>query len=109
IVDGVEDEAVVALQRRVLATDTIHTADEFLETRGTIPVPGAQLVLLRVEIFFAALLTGAILHELVRGAVNAITRPQRSGQHQPRHESRPAAELQIFGQDVGWVGPEIGT
>ena len=75
--------------------------------RSRVEVPGAQLVLLVVDVLLDA---GArdVLEELVGGAVDAVARRQRGGEDEPLHERRAPAPLQMLGQDVGRVGPEVG-
>jgi hypothetical protein len=49
------------------------------------------------------------VHELERRPIDAVTRSQGRGQHQADHEAGAAAVLQVFGQDVRGVGPEVGA
>src|SRR2546429_3214814 len=74
---------------------------------GLCTLPRPHLVLLRVEVFLRPLLTGAGLHQLERRAVDAVARAQRRGQDEAGLEGGPAAGLQVLGEDVWRVGPQV--
>ena len=61
VVDVVEPEIGVALQRLVLSTYPVHARDETLEAVRAVEIPVANLVFLRIEVFLAAGVTRAIL------------------------------------------------
>ena len=81
----------------LLAPDRVDARDEVAQAVRPLEVPVADLVLLRVEIFLAARLARLVLQQLEGRAVDAVAGRQRRGQHQPHHERRPAAELQVLG------------
>src|ERR1700722_14012951 len=71
-----------------------------------LPVPRAELVLLRVEAFLTSRPDGGALTQLVPG-VDAPRRRQNRGQHGTDLERRGPAMLQILMQDVWRVGEEV--
>ena len=66
-----------------------------------------DLVLLRVEVFFSARRQRRVLAELEYRAVDAVRRPERGEQHEPRDERRTPAELKILGEDILRVRPQV--
>jgi hypothetical protein len=75
---------------------------------GAVEVALADLVLLRVEVLLAARARGAVLHELERGAVDAVVRGERGGEDEAAHErGRPPVcrysvrMSGVFGQKFG--------
>src|SRR5690606_22159771 len=62
---------------------------------------------LGVQILLAAGLARRVLHELERGAVDAVARAERRRERRARHERRAPAGLQILVQDVRRVRPEV--
>src|SRR3569833_1760586 len=109
VVHGMKAQAPIVLERTVFAADAIDTRDEVPEAVGSRDVPVTQLIFFRAEILFAARLAWAVLGELEGGAVDAVARAERRGEHEAYGEGGAAAELYIFGEDVRRVGPEIGT
>ena len=71
-------------------------------------VPVADLVLLAVEVLFAAGRMGTFSHEFERGAVDAVAGGQRGGEDDALHEGGAAAVLERGVEDVGRVGPDVG-
>src|ERR1700692_4275566 len=72
VIDGMEFQAAVALQRRVVAADAVHARDEVAQAVRTLQVPVTQLVLLRIKIIFAAGVARRMLHELKCRAVYPV-------------------------------------
>ena len=60
VVDAVEPQGVVALQRRVRAADRVHQADQVAQAVGPLEVPVPHLVLLGVEVLLAARLPARV-------------------------------------------------
>ena len=88
---------------------SLTRAIRWLQAVGPLEIPVADFVLFRVEIFFAAVAHGAMLHQLEGGAVDAVVRAQRGGQQQADGEDGAAADLQKLGENVGRVGPLVGA
>ena len=109
VVDRVELEAVVRLQRRVLAADAVEARDVVAEGLGRLQVPLPDLVLLGVEVLLAPLLPGRGDQQLEGGAVDPVARAQRGGEDEARHEGGPPAVLEVLGEDVRRVRPEVGA
>ena len=109
--DGVEPQALDALQGRVGATDPVQLADQRLQgvvvLLGRPVVAGAQLVLLRVQVFLATRSDGLVLVQLEAG-VHPPGRRHRRRQHGPDGEHARSAELQGGVQDVRRVDEEVG-
>src|SRR5579875_1700655 len=100
VVHGMKPESDVALQSSVVLADSIDLRDQSFQAVGTLDVPDAYLVLLRVEILLASGMQRAILKQFERGSVNSIVRPKRRREHEAHNERRAAAVLQIFGENV---------
>ncbi len=97
------------LQRRIVAPRGVDAGDEGGKAVGAREVPLPELVFLAVEILFGAGLARRAFEELERRAVDPVVGRQRRGKHEPRHERRAPAVLQILGQDVRRVRPAIGA
>src|ERR1044072_5421044 len=61
VLGGMEGERRVRLQGGVLPPDAVDEGDELGEAVGPVDVPGAELVLLRVEVLLASLLERPVL------------------------------------------------
>ena len=105
----------VALQRRVGAADLVEPRDQRRDGAGGVAVPAANLVLLAVEVLFAAGLGGKVLAELVRGAVDAVacasvvarmTRCMKAGR--PPVWSEACRMSGVLGQTLGVKKSETG-
>src|SRR5216684_2253765 len=105
VVRLVEAEVPVLLQRRVLVTDPVERGDPGPDVPWPIEVALHELVLLRVQVFLLAW-QGAALAQL-EARVDAPGRGERRGQRRAREERRPASLLQLLGQDVRRVGPQV--
>ena len=68
----------------------------------------ADGVLLRVAVLLGPGVAGQVLLQLEGRAVDAVAGRQGGGQHQADDEDGRAAALQLLGEDVGGVGPEVG-
>src|SRR5580704_13372067 len=73
-----------------------------------LPVPRAELVLLRVEVFLTSRPDGGSFTQLVPG-VDAPRRRQHRGQAGTDLRRRGPAVLQVLVQDVWRVGEEVPT
>ena len=71
-------------------------------------VPVADLVLLAVEVLFAAGLGGDVFAELEGGAVDAVAGGEGGGEDDALHEGGAAAVLERGVEDVRRVGPDVG-
>ena len=109
VVDAVEAQAAVALQRGVLLPDAVHAADEVRQALRPLELPVADLILLRVEVLLAALFQWLALLEFEGGPVDPVAGPERGCKHEPLHERRPPARLKLLGQDVRRVRPQVRT
>ncbi len=108
VIDGVELEVVVGLQDDVFSADLVDLGDVVLEVVRLVQIPAADLVFLRVHVFFAADLYRQAVTELECGSVDAVAAGQGGGQDQPDLECGVSAHLQVVVEDVGGVGPEVG-
>src|SRR5216684_4996796 len=95
----------VTLQGSILAANAVDACDEILQAPRTLQIPMLQLVLLGVEVLFAAGLPGGVVAKLERRAVYAVVRPHRGGKNQAHHESGAASGLQEFRENVGGIRP----
>ena len=109
IVGAVKLQAPVALQRCVLASDAIHECNKLAQAGRVVAVPMANLILLGVVVLLFTRCNRPAVHELEGRPIDAVARAEGGRQHQADHESRAAAVLQVFGQDVRGVGPEVGA
>src|SRR4029077_902883 len=66
-----------------------------------------NLVLLGVEVFFAAVANGATFEHLEWRSVDAVIRAERRRQQQAYYKSSPPAHLQELGQNVGSIWPLV--
>ena len=101
----VEGEAAEILQRRLLAADPVEEGDVLADVALGLPVEGADLVFLGVEILFLAR-HGQEFAQLEAG-IDAVIAAERSRQRQPGLEAGAAADLQIDRVDVRRVDEEI--
>src|SRR5688572_1996055 len=101
VVDAVEAQAPVRLQRRIVLPHLVQLGDQLPQAVRPLALPALHLVLLRVEILLAARVARGALAQLERRPVDAVARGERAGQHQAHDERRPAAVLQVLVQDVG--------
>src|SRR5690606_2858273 len=70
-----------------------------------IPIPGFQLILFGVEIFFLTRQRAAFTK--LEATIDAIVSSEHCSEHQPHLKARSAAGLQIDRVDVGRVDEEI--
>ena len=106
--DILEVQRRVVLERRIRVPDRVHARDQIAQALGAIEVPRPDLILLRVEILFAAGFARRILEELECRPVDPVIRAQRRGEQEPRTERGSAVVLQVLRQDVGRVRPHVG-
>jgi len=102
-----ESQPPVALERGVFPPDAVEPGEEWPEAPGVVEVPPANLVFLRVEILLASCLPRLVLGQLERRPVDPVARSERTGQDRADHECRPPPELEVLGEDVRRVGPEV--
>src|SRR4029450_373231 len=88
VVGLVKPQRVKELQRAVLMSDRVDAAHQLANVTGPVPVPFAELILLRVGIFFAARSERARLAQF-EPAVDAVARAERGRQNQSRAKGRP--------------------
>src|SRR3954453_22687200 len=100
-------ESGVVVQTGILATDSVQASDQQSKAVRSLDIPVSDLVLLVVDVFFGAR-TRDVLHQLERRAVDPVVAAQRRGQEQPGNEGAPTAVLQVLGQDIRSVRPEVG-
>ena len=105
VLGEVKSQAAVALERRILAPDVVDDPHELTHARVALPV--SQLVLLRIHVLLGAMFARTALQRFEGRAVDSVARAERGGQDQPGLERGPAAGLQVLGEDVGGVGPEV--
>ena len=67
-----------------------------------------DFIFFRIEILFAASFARHVFAQFIGRAIDAVIRAQRSGQSQPGNEGRAATKLEMFGQDIRSVRPQIG-
>src|SRR6266446_616565 len=109
VLGGVEHQAVVAVQRRVLTPNLVDHRDQLAKAARVVALPAANLVLLGVEVLLGTGLLGATLAQLERGSVDSVARAQCCGQDEPCCEGRPATVLQVLGENVRGIRPEVGA
>ncbi len=72
VVDTVETQAPVRLQRLVLPPGLVHQRDQVAQAVRPVDLPVALLVLLGVQVLLAARLSWLVFHQLERWAVDAV-------------------------------------
>src|SRR5207244_11620077 len=92
----VEAQVPVGLERRILPTDRVETADVIRDVAGARPVTDADLVLLGARVFLGAGGHRLRLTEL-EAAVHAPHRGQGGGEGRAQLEGRPAPALEYLG------------
>src|SRR5678815_2782434 len=97
------------MQGRIFAANLVRPGYQFSQARRIVQIPVADLILLRIEVLFAALTHREVFAQFEGGAVNSIVGTQSGGQQQANHEGGAAALLQKFSEDVWSIGPQIGT
>src|SRR5690606_32713685 len=107
VIDAVELEAPIGLKRRVVAPNPVDARDQVREASWIPTMPAAHLILFRIEVLLAAGLARAVLEQLERGPIDAEARGERWGEHEPAHEGRAPAVLQVLVQDSRRVRPEV--
>src|SRR3990170_1991881 len=91
----------------MLAADAIQPRDDLADAGAFVPVPHAELVLLRIAVLLASVADRARFAELERGPVDPVARAERRGQRQPGDERRTAAVLELLREYVRCVRPQI--
>src|SRR5450830_1530930 len=100
-----ETHAQMRLQGRVFGAELVQPGHVVDDVAGPLPVPGADFVLLGVEVF---LLAGHRLRfAQFETAVDAPQARQGRGQRRPYLEAGAAGTLQELGVDVGRVDKEM--
>src|SRR5438067_5713062 len=107
VIQFVELQTIVALQRGIFAPDAIDPFDEVIEVAGSIAIPIPNFVFFGIEILLRTSFSSGVFTELEGRTVNAVARAERRGQNKSSHEGRASAKLQILWQDVGRVRPEV--
>ena len=107
VLGRVEPQPAVGLERGILLPDSVDDRDQLAQAVGTVAIPFPRLVLLRVQVFLRTLFAGAVFHELESRAVDPVAGAQGGGEDEARLESRPASGLQVLGEDVRRVGPQV--
>ena len=96
VISVVELQRPVILQSRILVANFVHARNQVAQAVGPVEVPVSDLVLLGVQVFFAAVLDGPIFLQLKRRAVDSVVGAERRRQQQADHKSRadrPSAEI----------------
>src|ERR1700737_1714265 len=89
------------------SSNPIEGAQIGAEIAGLSPIPGDQLVLLRILVLLRVG-NGAAFSQLVT-TVDSIGGKERAGEDQPDLERRDSALLQKLGKDVGRARPEVAA
>ena len=89
-----EEGVAVGLQRRLGPADGVELGELAHDVALGAIGPHADLVLLAVEVLFAAWLGGQVFAELVGGAVDAVAGGERGGEDQALHEGWAASVLE---------------
>src|SRR5207244_13510321 len=97
VVDAVEAQIPVGVQRGVVAASRVDAGDEIPESVGAIEDAVLDLVLFGVEILLASRLARFVLAPRQRGPVNAVVGGERGGEPEPGHERRAPAGLEGAG------------
>src|SRR5690606_3936634 len=82
-------------------------ADDRRQRIWAVQVPVPDLVLLGVEILLRPRVAGSRLHQFECRSVDDVVRRQGGGQDEPGDERAATPGLEVLGQDVGSVGPEV--
>jgi hypothetical protein len=101
----VEGEAGEALQRRVVLAQAVQQPDVVLDVDRVVVVPGADLVLLGVEVLLLARHRRRLA--VLEAVVDAVVRAQRRGEEEADAEAGHAARLEVDRVDVGRVDEEV--
>ena len=96
------------LEGRVFTADRIKARKEIFNVARRIPVPALDLVLLGIKILFLAL-DRRVDAKLERRPVDTVIRREGRRHHCAHSERRPSPVLQMLGEDVGRVRPEVRT
>ena len=107
VVDGMESQPLVGLERGVLAPNCVDLRNQTAEIVRSADVPALQLVLLGVEVLLAPRLGRRMLAQLEGRPVDAVTGAERRGEDEPGDEGCSPALHQVLGQDVGRVWPSV--
>ena len=108
VLASVETKRVVELQRRVGPTDAIDPTDDGGQATAPFEVPVPEGVLLGAKVLLGPGMTGKVFLQFEGGAVDAVAGSEGGGQHQADGEDRRAPALQLLGEDVRSIGPEVG-
>src|SRR5215471_10014142 len=107
IVYRVKFQCPVVLQGGLFSSDSVYKRDKFAETIRSVPIPDANLVLLRVQVFFTAHSERPVLLKFECRAVDSIVGAKGRGQKKSQGEPGPPVRLQKLCQDVGRIRPVI--
>src|SRR5690606_31596815 len=94
----IEAEIGETLESRVLAPEPVHEGDVRADMARPVPVPGAELVFLGIEIFLAVRQRRRLAE--LEARIDAVIGAERGCEHEPRAETGPPAPLQEVGIDV---------
>src|SRR5262245_17140214 len=109
IIHRMKVQTLVTLERPILPPNPIHPCNKVLQALRLLQIPGADLVLFGVEIFLTAFETWAMLAEFEGRAIDAIGGAQGSRQYEAYEKGRSASVLEILGENVRRVGPQVGA
>ena len=109
IIDRIEAQVAIALESAVFVPDPVDAGNKLFKATRLFQIPSLDLIFFRIEIFFAAGFPRHVFTKLKGRAVNAVVGAQHRGQHQPGHEGRPSAKLEILGQDIRSIRPQVGA
>jgi hypothetical protein len=106
VVEGIEElEAQMAVQRRIGAADLVQPADLGLDIAGSVPVPGADLVFLGIDVLLPPSQCAGL------AKLEAVVHPpeprERACERRADQERRPSAGLEKEGIDVRRVDEEM--
>src|SRR5215467_9028347 len=107
IIDGMEAQALIALEGWILPPDPIHPRNEIFQALTLLQVPRANFVFFRIEIFLTAFEARALLTEFEGWTVDAIGGAERGGQHQAYEEGWSATMLQILRENIWGIRPQV--
>src|SRR2546427_373836 len=78
VIDGVELQIPIRLQRRIFLSNCIHTRDERPKTRGIVHITMFDLIFLRVQILLTSGLAWNVFAQFICRTVYPVIRAERS-------------------------------